>query len=66
MRVPIEETIIRYTEKEVEELIRQDVKSKGYKAKSIHINTDYKNVEDEWGMNSFKLTYIKDIVVKVN
>lgn len=48
----VEKTVIKYRPEEIKELIKQDLLSKGYTATNVRFLTDYKNVSDEWGMNS--------------
>ena len=52
----VEKTVIKYRPEEIKELIKQDLLSRGYTATSIKFTTDWKNVSDEWGMNSYTTT----------
>lgn len=49
----VEKTVIKYRPEEIKELIKKDLLSKGYNTTNIKFITDWKNVSDEWGMNSY-------------
>ena len=61
----IEETLVEYTQDDIEQLIRADLQKQGYKVKSIHIAMDTKYIEDEWGMNRHQIAYFKNANVIV-
>lgn len=60
-----EKLLIKYTQEDIEQLIRADVLSQGYDVDSITIITDMKYIEDEWGMNRHPKTYFKNVNVIV-
>ncbi len=61
----VEETLVRYSQEDVEQLIRKDLQEHGYKTKSITFITDTKYKSDEWGMNTYRSTYLKGVNVIV-
>ena len=63
--IVIEETLVRYTKDDIEQLIRVDLQKQGYKVKSISIAMDTKYVEDEWGMNRHQIAFLKSANVIV-
>lgn len=65
-QVEIEETLVRYSQEEVEQLIRKDLHEQGYEVKSITIITKSKYVDDDWGMNRSLTTYFEGVNVVVS
>lgn len=61
----VEEILVRYSQEDIEQLIRKDLQEQGYKTKSITFITDSKYKSDEWGMNNYLSTYLKGVNVIV-
>ena len=57
---------VTYSEDEVKELIRQDLRKKGYKTKSVSLVTSYKINSDPYSCGSYTSSYFKqaDAVVE--
>jgi hypothetical protein len=60
-KIEVEKTIAKYSQKEIEDLIRKDLEAHGYKVENISVLTETKYVVDEWGMNRRLTTYLKGI-----
>ena len=60
-----EQTLVKYTQEDIEQLIRVDLFNQGYEVDDISIITDMKYVEDEWGMNRHPRTYFRGVNVLV-
>ena len=59
--IKIEKIIAKYSQEEIEDLIRKDLETHGYKVENISVLTDTKYIGDEWGMNRKLTTYLKGI-----
>lgn len=60
-----EQILVKYTQEDIEQLIRVDLFNQGYEVDNITIITDMKYVEDEWGMNRYPRTYFRSVNVLV-
>ena len=59
--IEVEETIARYSQEEIKNLVQKDLEARGYKVENISVITKSKYIEDEWGMNRSLITYLKGI-----
>lgn len=59
--IEVEKIIVKYNKEEIEDLIRKDLETHGYKVENISVITKSKYIEDEWGMNRSLTTYLKGI-----
>ena len=60
-KTEVEKIIARYSQEEIQDLIRKDLEAHGYKVENIFVLTESKYIEDEWGMNRRLTTYLKGI-----
>ena len=60
-KIEVEKIVAKYSQEEIEDLIRKDLEARGYKVENISILTESKYIEDEWGMNRSLTTYLKGI-----
>lgn len=64
--VEIEQVKAIYTPEDIEQLVRADLEEKGYIVESILIDTDYKYIDDEWGMNRSLNTFLRGVTAKIS
>ena len=60
-KIEVEKIIAKYSQEEIEDLIRKDLEAHGYKVENISVLTESKYIEDEWGMNRRLTTCLKGI-----
>ena len=60
-KIEVEKTVAKYSQEEIEDLIRKDLEAHGYKVENISVITKTKYIEDEWGMNRSLTTYLEGI-----
>lgn len=56
---------LQYGVEDIRKLILKDAIQKGYEPKDVSFLTDYKYVEDEWGMNRSQISYLKGAIVEL-
>jgi len=59
--IEVEKIVAKYSQEEIEDLVRKDLEAHGYKVENISVLTKSKYIEDEWGMNRSLTTYLKGI-----
>ena len=57
-KIEVEKIVARYSQEEIEDLIRKNLEAHGYKVENISVLTDSKYIEDEWGMNKINTDLI--------
>lgn len=55
--------VAQYSKEDIENLIKADLKSKGYEQASIHFKATTKYETDEWGMNIGSFTEFSGVSV---
>ena len=59
--IEVEETIARYSQEEIKNLVQKDLEARGYKVENISVITESTYIKDGWGMNRSLTTYLKGI-----
>ena len=58
--------IAEYTQEEIRELIKKDLKERGYiLSKDVNFKTSWKYVFDDWGMNRAIVTTFNGVSVEI-
>ena len=58
--------IAEYTQEEIKELIKKDLKERGYiLSKDVNFKTSWKYVFDDWGMNRAIVTTFNGVSVEI-
>lgn len=63
--IEVKEKIVKYSVGDIESLIREDLNKHDITAKDILFNTEFKYIEDEWGMNRHPVSCFKSVTVIV-
>ena len=59
--IEVKETIARYSQEGIKNLVQKDLEAHGYKVENISVITESIYIKDGWGMNRSLTTYLKGI-----